>query len=120
MHRRVVEPGVRRDIDDAGVHDMVDTRVDGRGNYLLMVASHPLGHAVARHEHERTDVSERLPQGRGIVVVGSGWAGTFPGSRRRTPTSTSTLAPPTPRSRCAGSRRAGCRRSPTRTRPRPG
>jgi hypothetical protein len=35
-----------------------------------MVASHPLRHPVARDEHERADVSERIPQRRAIVVVG--------------------------------------------------
>jgi predicted dithiol-disulfide oxidoreductase (DUF899 family) len=50
-----------------------------------------------------------------------GWA--FPGSRRRTPTSTSTSAPPPPRGsypRSPRPPRGGCPRSWPRTRPRPG
>jgi hypothetical protein len=42
-----------------------------------------------------------------------GWAGAFPGSQQRTPASTTTSAPPTPRSKCVhgASTRVGSRRS---------
>ena len=48
-----------------------------------------------------------------------GWS--LPWVSRRTPTSTTTSAPPSPRSRCVhgAPTRAGCRRSSPRTRPRP-
>ena len=70
MDGRVVEARVRRRVDDAGVDDVVDARVDGGGDDVLVVAPHRLDDAVAGDEHECVDAGEGRSQGRRIVVVG--------------------------------------------------